>query len=179
METATFGAGCYWCVETIFQRLEGVQSVVSGFSGGRDNYVTYKEVCSGQTGHAEVCQIVFDPAKITYNELLDVFFQIHDPTTLNRQGDDMGSQYRSVVFHHSEEQRRAAEQKKSEMDATGTWKHSIVTEISAFVELIPADENHQDYYNKNPEERYCRLVIQPKLKKLQTLFKTKLSEPRK
>jgi peptide-methionine (S)-S-oxide reductase len=174
MALATFGAGCFWCVEAAFQQLKGVSSVVSGYSGGTVKNPTYEQVCTGRTGHAEVCQIEFDPEKISYEELLEVFFEIHDPTTLNRQGNDVGTQYRSVVFYHDENQKKIAEEVKAELDAKGIWKNPIVTEITSFTEFHKAEEYHQDYFRNNPNQPYCRVVIKPKIDKFEKVFKLKL-----
>ena len=174
VEVATFGAGCFWCVEALFQTIEGVESVVSGYSGGDVVNPAYEEVCTGTTGHAEVCQITYDPSKITYQELLKVFWEVHDPTTLNRQGADVGTQYRSVIFYHSEEQKSLAEACKKELDKSGTWKNPIVTEISPFKNIYRAEGYHQDYYNQNAGKPYSAFVIKPKLKKLKMAFKHKV-----
>ena len=173
-EVATFGAGCFWCVEALFQTVEGVQSVVSGYSGGDVPNPTYEEVCTGTTGHAEVCQITYDPSKTNYKELLTVFWQVHDPTTLNRQGADVGTQYRSVIFYHTEEQKSLAEASKKELDKSGTWKDPVVTEISPFKNFYRAEGYHQDYYKQNADKPYSAFVIKPKLKKLKMVFKDKL-----
>ena len=173
-KVATFGAGCFWCVEAVFQDLKGVHAVISGYSGGQVQDPTYEQVCSGTTGHAEVCQIFYDPKIITYSGLLEVFWQTHDPTTLNRQGADAGSQYRSVIFYHDEEQRRLAEATKKELSAAGVWKDPIVTEISPFEFLYKAEGYHQDYYSLNPNQPYCRLTILPKVEKVKKLFRDQL-----
>jgi peptide-methionine (S)-S-oxide reductase len=165
-EFATFGLGCFWCSEVIFQRLDGVQSVVSGYEGGKTDSPTYKEVCSGESGHAEVVRIEYDPARIGFSDLLDVFWKIHDPTQLNRQGADVGTQYRSVVFYHSEEQKAAAEAARKAQDASGNFKKPIVTEISPSTKFYPAEDYHQDYYDNNPRQPYCVFNIAPKLKKM-------------
>ena len=170
-EVATFGAGCFWCVEALFQTIEGVESVVSGYSGGDVTKPTYEEVCSGTTGHAEVCQVTYDPSKVTYGELLKVFWQVHDPTTLNRQGADVGTQYRSVIFYHTEEQKRLAENNKKELDKSGTWKNPVVTEISPCKNFYRAEGYHQDYYNQNAGKPYTTFVIKPKMKKFKMAFK--------
>ena len=175
MEAATFGAGCFWCVEALYQQLKGVESVISGYSGGEIDNPSYEQVSTGTTGHAEVCQIHFDPEQITFNELLEVFFNIHDPTTLNRQGNDIGTQYRSVIFHHSEEQKESAENMRTQLDANGEWQEPIVTEIKPFTKFFPAEDYHKDYYRLNQSQPYCRLVIKPKLDKLERLFKPKLN----
>ena len=175
-KVATFGAGCFWCVEAVFQDLKGVHSVISGYSGGQVQNPTYEQICSGTTGHAEVCQIFYDPKIITYSGLLEVFWQTHDPTTLNRQGADAGSQYRSVIFYHDEEQRRLAEATKKELSAAGVWKDPIVTEISPFEFLYKAEGYHQDYYSLNPNQPYCRLTILPKVEKVKKLFRDRLKK---
>jgi len=166
-EIATFGAGCYWCVEAVLEQLDGVQDVVSGFMGGHVENPTYRAVCDGTTGHAEVVQVTFDPATITYDDLLAWFWRLHDPTTLNRQGNDVGTQYRSVIFYHSPEQRQAAEASKAAADASGEFKDPIVTEIKAASTFYAAKAEHQDYYRANKEQGYCRFVIAPKLDKLE------------
>ncbi len=173
MELATFGGGCFWCSEAIFQQLEGVESVVSGYSGGTVKSPSYEEICTGRTGHAEVVQIHYAPEKINYEELLEVFFKTHDPTTLNRQGNDIGTQYRSVIFYHSEEQKASVERIKAELDAVGIWNDPIVTEIAPFSEFFPAEDYHQNFFIKNPNQGYCRLIIHPKLKKFKELFASK------
>ena len=174
MDTATFGAGCFWCVEAQFQMLDGVQSVSSGFSGGTVKNPAYREVCNGTTGHAEVCQILYDPKKITYDELLAAFWQSHDPTQLNRQGNDVGTQYRSVIYYHSEEQKKLAESYKQQLNASGAWTKPIVTEISPIGPFYKADDYHQNYFNQNGSESYCQYVIQPKVEKFKKVFKDKL-----
>lgn len=164
MEKATFGAGCFWCVEAVFERLDGVQSVVAGYTGGTKPNPSYEEVCTGKTGHAEVAQITYDPHKISYEKLLTVFWESHDPTTLNRQGADVGTQYRSAIFYHDEKQKAAAEQSKQE--AQREFNGSIVTEIQPLKEFYAAEDYHQDYFRNNPNAPYCVFVIKPKLKKL-------------
>lgn len=173
-DTATFGAGCFWCVEAVFQELNGVMSVTSGYMGGHVKNPTYKEVCTGQTGHAEVAQIIYDPSKISFAELLEVFWKTHDPTTLNRQGADAGTQYRSVVFYHSEGQRAEAEKYKKDLDLAGAWDKPIVTEISKAEIFYPAENYHQNYYSQNGEAAYCQFVIRPKLDKFRKVFADKL-----
>jgi peptide-methionine (S)-S-oxide reductase len=165
-EVATFGAGCYWCVEAVLEQIDGVQDVTSGFMGGDVPNPSYRDVCTGRTGHAEVVQVTFDPDVLPYEELLDWFWRLHDPTTLNRQGADVGTQYRSAIFYHSEAQREAAEKSKREADASGVFSDPIVTEITAAGPYYQADEYHQDYYRQNKEQGYCRVVIRPKLEKL-------------
>jgi peptide-methionine (S)-S-oxide reductase len=176
METATFGSGCFWCTEAVFQQLKGVSSVVPGYSGGHVVNPTYQQVCTGRTGHAEVCQIQFDPEQISFEELLEVFFNTHDPTTLNRQGNDVGAQYRSVIFYHSDEQQKTAEKVKAELDRSGKWKNPIVTEIVPFEEFYKAEDYHQNYFRDNPDQGYCRLVIAPKLDKFEKVFKLKIGK---
>lgn len=165
LETATFGAGCFWCVEAVFETLDGVKDVESGYMGGRMVNPDYRSICSGQTGHAEIVQIHFDPETVSYAALLDLFWRSHDPTTLNRQGADVGTQYRSVVFYHSEEQRKTAEATKKAAQAS--FKDPIVTEITEAAVFYPAEDYHQDYYQTNENAPYCQFVIRPKLKKLE------------
>jgi len=175
LDTATLGTGCFWCTEAIFEQLDGVHSVVSGYSGGHIDNPTYYEVGSGQSGHAECVQILYDPSVISFDELLEVFWQVHDPTTLNRQGADVGPQYRSVVFYHNEEQRAKAAKYKVELDKSGAFENPIVTTLEPFTKFYPAEDYHQEYYannkNKNP---YCQIVIRPKLDKFEKVFKDKL-----
>lgn len=165
-EAASFGMGCFWCGEAVFQRVDGVLAVASGYQGGHVPNPTYPQVCTGETGHAEVVHIEFDPARVSYSELLDIFWQAHDPTTLNRQGADVGEQYRSVIFTYSDEQQRIAEASKAKAQASGTFKRPIVTDIRAAPTFYKAEEGHQNFYNSNKGNGYCRLVISPKLKKL-------------
>ena len=174
MDTATFGAGCFWCIEAVFQDLKGVQSVTSGYSGGYEANPTYEEVCTGTTGHAEVAQIIYDPAQLSYDELLEVFWKTHDPTTLNSQGNDHGTQYRSVIFYHNEQQKKLAEKYKNELNKSGAWDKPIVTEIVPFKAFYKAEDYHQNYYNQNSGQPYCRYVIQPKVEKFRKVFKDKL-----
>jgi len=174
METATLAAGCFWCVEAVFGRLRGVEQVVSGYAGGNVANPTYQEVCGGATGHAEAVQITFDPEQISFAELLEVFWRTHDPTTLNRQGADAGTQYRSAVFYHDDRQREIAERSQREADAAGLWPDPIVTEIVPFTSFYPAENYHQDYYRLNRHQPYCRIVIDPKISKLQKAFSDKL-----
>jgi peptide-methionine (S)-S-oxide reductase len=175
-ETATLGGGCFWCVEAAFLGLRGVQSAVSGYAGGEGGRPTYQQVCTGTTGHAEVVQVTFDPAVIDYRTILEVFFTVHDPTTLDRQGADVGSQYRSVIFYQSEAQRETAEAVIAELSAQGVWRDPIVTEIAPAPELYPAESYHQDYYQRNPYQGYCQMVIAPKLAKLRERHRALLSE---
>lgn len=174
IETATFGAGCFWCVEAVFQRLNGVQTVKSGYSGGSVKNPSYKEVCQGTTGHAEVTQITYDKTKITYDELLEVFWKTHDPTTLNRQGNDFGTQYRSVIFYHNDEQRKTAEKYKEEINKSGAYPNPVITEIAPYTNFYPAEDYHQNYFNENSSEPYCKYVIQPKVDKFEKIFKNKM-----
>ena len=176
METATFGTGCFWCTEAIFQQVEGVTKVTSGYSGGKVDNPTYKEVCAGTTGHAECLNIEYDAAKITFDELLEIFWQVHDPTTLNRQGNDVGTQYRSVVFYHNEEQKAKVEKYKAELNKSGAWDSPVVTTLEPFVKFYPAENYHQNYYNDNGEQGYCQFVIRPKVEKFQKVFKSKLKK---
>lgn len=173
-ETATFGGGCFWCTEAIFKSLKGVESVESGYSGGKLKNPTYKEICTGETGHAEVIQIVFNPKVISFNELLEVFWETHDPTTLNRQGADVGTQYRSVIFYHSAAQKETAEKYKAELNKENVFGKPAVTEISALDKFWPAEKYHQDYYENNSTQGYCQFVIVPKLQKFRKIFKDKL-----
>jgi peptide-methionine (S)-S-oxide reductase len=163
-DVATFGAGCFWCVEAVLEQIDGVRDVVSGYMGGEVESPTYKQVSAGDTGHAEVVQVSFDPQKIAYRDLLGWFWKLHDPTTLNRQGNDVGPQYRSAIFYHSEEQRQAAEESKAE--AARSFRSPVVTEITPAGTFYPAEDYHQEYYRENREQPYCRFVIQPKLQKL-------------
>jgi len=174
MEQATLGGGCFWCLEPIYDALQGVTDVVSGYSGGHVPHPTYEQVCSGRTGHAEVVQITFDPAVITYRELLEVFFTIHDPTTLNRQGADVGPQYRSVIFYHSPEQRATAEDVIAELERLRVWDDPIVTELAPFEVFYPAEEYHQQYFERNPFQGYCRVVIAPKVAKFRQKYAARL-----
>ena len=176
LDTTTLGAGCFWCIEAVFQNLKGVQSVVSGYTGGQVENPTYEQICTGTTGHAEVAQIIFDPAVISFEDLLYVFWRTHDPTTLNRQGADLGTQYRSAIFYDSEEQKEIAEKSKAKTDASDLWPEPIVTEISQLDKFYKAEEYHQDYYKLNPNQPYCRLVIDPKIRKLKKEFSNKLKD---
>jgi peptide-methionine (S)-S-oxide reductase len=174
LEMATFGAGCFWCVEAVFQRIRGVESVVSGYMGGTTKNPTYREVSAGFTGHAEVTRLMYDPKVVSYKELLEVFWQTHDPTTLNRQGADVGTQYRSVVFYHNEEQKKLAEYYLEELDKSGAFANPIVTEITLADIFYEAEDYHQNYYNLNSDQGYCRYVITPKIDKLKKVFADKL-----
>jgi|688.fasta_scaffold06920_8 peptide-methionine (S)-S-oxide reductase len=169
-EEAIFGAGCFWCVEAIFQRVPGVVKIESGYSGGTTENPTYKEVCTGATGHAEVIKLSYDAKQVSYETLLSVFWQTHDPTTLNRQGGDEGTQYRSAVFYKNEAQKESAERLKAELDKSGAFTNPIVTEISPLINYYPAEDYHQNYYNQNSEQSYCQFVIAPKLEKFEKVF---------
>ena len=173
-ETATFGNGCFWCTEAVFERLKGVREVVSGYSGGTIENATYKQVCTGTTGHAEAVQITFDPDQISYADLLEVFWKTHDPTTLNQQGPDSGTQYRSAVFYHSDEQRRTAEEYMKQLDESKEFPAPIVTEITSFTNFYKAENYHQDYYEAHGREPYCRQQIAPKIRKFNKEFRDKL-----
>jgi peptide-methionine (S)-S-oxide reductase len=171
---ATFGSGCFWCTEAIFERLDGVGKAVSGYSGGHVENPTYEQVCTGTTGHAESIQITYDPSKVSYDALLEVFWKTHDPTTKNRQGNDIGPQYRSVIFYHDAEQKKLAESYRSKLDAERIWNRPIVTEIVPFSSFWPAEDYHQNYYDNNPEKSYCSVVITPKIEKFRKIFKDRL-----
>lgn len=173
-ETVTLGGGCFWCTEAIFKSLKGVETVESGYSGGKLKSPTYKEVCTGETGHAEVIQVTFDPQVINFSELLEVFWNTHDPTTLNRQGADVGTQYRSVIFYHSPEQQEMAEKLKLELNSKNVFGRPIVTEITAFDQFYKAENYHQDYFANNRTQGYCQFVIVPKMDKFRKIFKDKL-----
>jgi peptide-methionine (S)-S-oxide reductase len=173
-ETAIFGGGCFWCTETIFKSLKGVEKVESGYSGGELKNPTYNEVCSGETGHAEVIQITFDPAVIGFSELLEVFWKTHDPTTLNRQGADIGTQYRSVIFYHSPEQMETAEKYMAKLNIENVFGKPVVTEITAFEKFWKAENYHQDYFANNRIQGYCQFVIVPKIEKFRKIFKDRL-----
>lgn len=174
LETATFGSGCFWCTEAIFQQLKGIEKVTPGYSGGNRANPTYEQVSSGATGHAEVTQIQFDPSVIKFDDLLEVFWQSHDPTTLNRQGADVGTQYRSVIFYHNQKQKEIAEQYKRKLNAAGAYPTPIVTEITEFKAFYPAEDYHVNYYNNNKKAPYCTFVIQPKMDKFRKVFSDKL-----
>jgi len=173
-EVATLGGGCFWCLEAVFEELQGVKRVVSGYAGGKVRNPTYQDVCSGETGHAEVVRIEFDPGAIAYNEILDVFFAIHDPTTLNKQGADVGTQYRSVIFYHDEGQKQAAATKIEAINSSKRHGGRVVTQLEPVPEFYEAEDYHQDYFKLNPEAGYCRIVIEPKLLKFRDLFDEKL-----
>ncbi len=174
LSSVTFGGGCFWCTEAIYKELKGVHSVTSGYSGGTVERPSYEQVCSGGTGHAEVIRIDYDPAVISFEELLEVFWRTHDPTTLNRQGNDSGTQYRSVVFFHDDEQRRVADDLKRRLDESGAFSRPIVTEITPLLNFYPAEDYHQDYFEQNPNQPYCAAIIRPKLDKFAKAFAGKL-----
>ncbi|HVB04523.1 MAG TPA: peptide-methionine (S)-S-oxide reductase MsrA [Chitinophagaceae bacterium] len=176
VDTATFAEGCFWCTEAVFQQLHGVVKVQSGYAGGHVPNPTYEEVCTGTTGHAEACNIIYDPSKISYDELLAVFWYTHDPTQLNRQGNDEGTQYRSAIFFHNNTQMEKAESYKKKLDASGSWNKPIVTSIEPFTNFYPAEKYHQDYYEQHGGQPYCQFVIRPKLEKFRKAFKNFLKE---
>jgi peptide-methionine (S)-S-oxide reductase len=174
-DTATFGTGCFWCTEAIFEQMNGVLKVTSGYMGGTKENPTYEEVCTGETGHAECVQVVYEPSKVSYDDLLQVFFQVHDPTSLNRQGADVGTQYRSAIFYHGSAQKEKAEYYKKEVDKSGSYEKPIVTEVTAASKFYPAENYHQEYYQNNKNTNpYCSIVIRPKLEKFQKVFAKKL-----
>ena len=174
METATLAGGCFWCLEAVFLRLRGVHRAESGYAGGHVDNPTYRAVCTGSTGHAEVVQVDYDPQEISFSELLEVFFAIHDPTTLNRQGADVGTQYRSAIFYHDDVQKQAAERTIADLNAQDIWDNPIVTEVVPLTKFYPAEDYHREYYDRNPEQGYCQVVISPKVAKLRQKFSEKL-----
>jgi len=174
LETITLGSGCFWCTEAVFQKLKGVISSISGYSGGDTENPTYEDICSGTTNHAEVIQITFNPKKISLSELLEVFWRTHDPTTLNRQGNDVGTQYRSVIFYHNENQKRIAEELKEDLEKTKIYNDSIVTKITRFEKFYKAENYHQNFYNQNKNQPYCSFVITPKIEKFKKVFSDKI-----
>jgi peptide-methionine (S)-S-oxide reductase len=174
LETATLGGGCFWCVEAVFDDLEGVTDVVSGYTGGHADDPSYEQVCAGTTGHAEVVQVTFDPEVVSFREILEVFFTVHDPTTPNRQGADVGTQYRSAIFYHSPEQKQMAEQVIEELNAEGIWDDPIVTEVTAFERFFPAEAYHQEYFRRNPYQGYCQFVVAPKVAKFRQKYTHRL-----
>ncbi len=173
-QTATLGAGCFWCIEAVYLEVDGVDSVVSGYTGGTTHNPTYEAVCGGGTGHAEVAQITFDPEVISFSEILDIFWQTHDPTTLNKQGNDVGTQYRSAIFYHDEDQRRVAIASKAAADAGDLWVNPIVTEVEPLTTFYAAEEYHQNFYQQNPYQPYCMMVIHPKMRKFRKAFNKKI-----
>jgi peptide-methionine (S)-S-oxide reductase len=176
LETATLAGGCFWCLEAVYDQLKGVVDVVSGYSGGQVRNPSYREVCTGTTGHAEVVQLRFDPAVISFRDILNVFFSIHDPTTLNRQGADVGTQYRSAVFYHSPEQKATVEATIRELEARGLWADPIVTEVTPFVAFYPAEDYHQEYFANNPRQPYCQAVVAPKVAKFRVQYLEQLKK---
>jgi|GEM_PF-241015 len=176
LETITLGAGCFWCVEAVFEELKGVETVVSGYMGGTIPNPTYQQVCTGMTWHAEVCQLTYDPEQVTLPELLEVFWQTHDPTTINRQGVDAGTQYRSAIFYSTEEQKKVAEELRARLDQSRAFNAPIVTEITAASEFYPAEDYHQEYFKNNAKQPYCKSVIVPKMKKFRKVFADKLKD---
>jgi len=175
-ETTTLGGGCFWCLEAVYDNLAGVTDVVSGYTGGRRPNPSYEQVCTGYTGHAEVVQVTFDPAQISFREILEVFFSIHDPTTENRQGADVGTQYRSAIFYHSPEQKATAEGLIADLERDEVWRDSIVTEVTALDVFYPAEDYHQEYFARNPNKGYCQVVIAPKLAKFRKKFAERLKD---
>lgn len=176
MKNATFAGGCFWCTEAIFKKLKGVESVVSGYSGGDLENPSYEAVSSGTTGHAEAIQITYDPKTISYEKLLEIFFKLHDPTTLNQQGNDVGTQYRSVIFYHNEKQKELAEKVKQEIEKSGMYQNPIVTKIEPFKNFFKAEDYHQDYYQRNSYQPYCQIIIDPKIQKLYRDFKEEIKD---
>ncbi len=176
LQVATLAGGCFWCLEAVFDELKGVESVESGYSGGTVPNPTYHEVCDGETGHAEAVRVTFDPSALSYHDLLTVFFTIHDPTTLNRQGNDVGTQYRSAVFYHDEEQKRVVEEVVREIAAESIWGAPLVTEVKPFETFYPAEDHHQEYFKKNPWQPYCRVIVAPKVAKFRQKFAERLKK---
>jgi methionine-S-sulfoxide reductase len=176
LEQVTLGSGCFWCTEAVFQQLKGVKSAISGYSGGHVVNPTYEQVCNGNTGHAEVIQVTYDPSQLSFTDVLRVFWQTHDPTTPNRQGHDVGTQYRSAIFYHNDAQRKLAEEYKKQLDASGNFAAPIVTEIVPFEKFYPAEKYHQEYYEQNPEQQYCEYVIRPKVEKFRKEFADLIDE---
>ncbi|MFP4345695.1 MAG: peptide-methionine (S)-S-oxide reductase MsrA [Anaerolineales bacterium] len=174
LQTTTLGGGCFWCLEAVYEQVEGVQEVVSGYAGGDRPRPTYEQVCTGATGHAEVVQVTYNPEVVSYRELLEIFFDIHDPTTLNRQGADVGTQYRSVIFYHNEAQKETAEEMIRELEASDRWKNPIVTQVEPLDAFYRAEDYHQEYFRKNPNQGYCRMVVAPKVSKFRKHFVAKL-----
>jgi peptide-methionine (S)-S-oxide reductase len=179
LEQVTLGSGCFWCTEAVFQQLKGVESAVSGYTGGHVANPTYEQVCGGNTGHAEVIQVTYDPSQISFTDILRVFWQTHDPTTPNRQGHDVGTQYRSAVFYHNDAQRKLAQEYKKQLDGSGTFSAPVVTEIVPFEKFYPAEKYHQEYFDQNPEQQYCEYVIRPKVEKFRKEFADLLDDAQK
>ncbi len=176
LEVATLAGGCFWCIEAVFREIDGVETVVSGYTGGTTVNPTYQRVCAGYTGHAEAVQVSFNPSNISYREILEIFFSVHDPTTLNRQGADVGTQYRSAIFYHNEEQKAVAEELVGELDKAHLWKKPIVTQIVPLDKFYPAEDYHQEYFPRNPEQAYCQMVISPKLNKFRQQWAKRLKK---
>jgi len=176
-EVATLAGGCFWCIEAVFREIEGVEKAISGYAGGTTVNPTYQQVCTGKTGHAEAVQVTFDPARISYREILEIFFSVHDPTTLNQQGADKGTQYRSAVFSHSEQQKAVAEELIGELNKSRLWKKPIVTQIAPLDRFYPAEEYHQEYFSRHPEQAYCQMVISPKVSKFRKQWSKRLKRP--
>ena len=174
LEVATLAGGCFWCIEAVFREVDGVEQVVSGYTGGSTPNPIYQQVCNGQTGHAEAVRVSFDPSKISYREILEIFFSVHDPTTLNRQGADIGTQYRSAVFYHNEQQRAIAEELIEELNEAKLWKNPIVTQVVPVNTFYPAEEYHQEYFSRHPEQGYCQMVISPKVSKFRNQWSKRL-----
>ena len=175
-EIATLAGGCFWCMEAVFQEVDGVKKVISGYTGGVSVNPTYQQVCSDTTGHAEAVQVIFDPVKISYREILEIFFSIHDPTTLNRQGADVGTQYRSAIFYHSEQQKAVAEELITELNKARIWKNAIVTQVVPLNKFYPAEDHHQNYFSRHPEQAYCQIVISPKVNKFRKQWAKRLKK---
>jgi len=174
LEVATLAGGCFWCIEAVFREVESVESVISGYTGGTTVNPTYQQVCTGETSHAEAVQVTFDPAKISYREILEIFFFIHDPTTLNRQGADTGTQYRSAIFYHNEQQKAIAEELIGELNKARLWKKPIVTQIASLDKFYPAEDYHREYFSRHPEQAYCQMVISPKVNKFRKQWAMRL-----
>jgi peptide-methionine (S)-S-oxide reductase len=177
VEVTTLGGGCFWCLEAAYLELSGVEKVVSGYAGGHVANPTYRAVCTGTTGHAEVVQVTFDPGVISFTDILQVFFTIHDPTTLNRQGADVGPQYRSVIFYHDESQKQTAEEVMQQIEASGIWPNRLVTQLAPLDKFYPAEDYHQDYYKNNPNQSYCQVVVAPKVAKVRKQYYSRLKKP--
>jgi len=171
---ATFAGGCFWCIEAVFREVDGIEQVISGYTGGSTPNPAYQQVCSGQTGHAEAVRVKFNPSKISYREILEIFFSVHDPTTLNRQGADVGTQYRSVIFYHNEQQKAVAEELIGELNGANLWKNPIVTQVVPVNTFYPAEEYHQEYFSRHPEQSYCQVVISPKISKFRKRWSKRL-----
>jgi peptide-methionine (S)-S-oxide reductase len=174
LEVATLAGGCFWCIEGVFREVNGVENVFSGYTGGTTANPTYDEVCTGKTGHAEAVQVNFNPSKISYREILEIFFSVHDPTTLNRQGADLGTQYRSAIFHHNEQQKRVAEELVTELNKADLWDNPVVTQIVPLDTFYPAEDYHKEYFSRHPEQAYCQMVISPKISKFRKQWKKHL-----